>query len=49
MTSGHTETALWRHYIHVTKPGIIRANVLTVAAGFLFASRGIIFGLRVLG
>lgn len=29
-----------RHYISLTKPGIIRGNLVTAAAGFLLASRG---------
>jgi protoheme IX farnesyltransferase len=33
---------LFRHYISLTKPGIIRGNLLTAVAGFFLASRGLI-------
>jgi protoheme IX farnesyltransferase len=29
-----------KNYYYMTKPGIVRGNVLTVIAGFLLASRG---------
>jgi protoheme IX farnesyltransferase len=36
-------------YYQLTKPGIVYSNVMTAAAGFLFASRGHINGLQLLG
>ncbi len=33
---------IWREYYVLTKPGIIRGNVLVAAAGFLFAAQGVI-------
>lgn len=37
-----------KDYYRLTKPGIIRANVMTAAAGFLFASRGSIAWIQLL-
>jgi heme o synthase len=39
---------LMRKYIALTKPGIIRGNVMTAGAGFLFASQGHIDSRRLL-
>jgi protoheme IX farnesyltransferase len=35
-------TSLLKNYYYMTKPGIVRGNLLTVIAGFLLASQGVI-------
>ena len=33
---------MFKTYYQLTKPGIIRGNLITAAAGFLFAAKGIV-------